>query len=88
MLERRQMHVDCTENESSFDDLMASLFVLVTHHSLTQCEASLTPIVDRLNILCRHSEIEHYPHQLRVLAKMRQLWSTKLFNVSYSEHKH
>lgn len=88
MLERRKIYVECTENESSFDDLMASLFVLVTHHSLTQCEASLTPIVDRLNTLCQHSEIEHYPNQLRVLAKMRQLWSTKLFNAAYSDIKH
>ncbi len=88
MLEQRNMTVEGCENESSFDDLMASLFVLVTHHSLTQCEASLSPIVERLTILCQHSEIEHYPHQLRVLGKMRQLWCTKLFDASCSSPRH
>lgn len=82
----QKQHPDTSE--SSFDDLMASLFVLVTHHSLTQCSASLSPIVERLNCLCRHSEIEHYPRQLKVLAKMRQLWTTKLFDVEHSLIKH
>lgn len=69
------------KSEDSFDDLMASLFILITHHSLNQCQASLNPIVERLNKLCRHSEIEHYPEQLKVLGKMRQLWRTRLFDV-------
>ena len=86
MLEQQQLKV--TGNEGSFDDLMASLFVLVTHHSLTQCKGALSPIVERLNMLCRHSEIEHYPEQLKVLAKMRQLWRTKLFNAENSGLKH
>ena len=86
MLQKQQ--ADTSENEGSFDDLMASLFVLVTHHSLTQCNASLSPIVERLNCLCRHSEIEHYPKQLKVLAKMRELWRTKLFDAEYSGIKH
>lgn len=68
-----------SRRENTFDDLMASLFVLVTHHSLTQCEDSLTPIVQRLDALCNHSEIELYPNQYRTLIKMRQLWRTKLF---------
>ncbi|MGK0374522.1 MAG: hypothetical protein ACJA2E_000991 [Arenicella sp.] len=75
-------------NEISYDNLMANLFVLVTHHSLTQCQASLMPIVERLNLLCQHSEIEHYPNQLRVLNKMRQLWRTKLFDAELSDVKH
>ena len=74
--------------ERSFDDLMAGLFVLITHHSLTQCEASLQPIVERLNKLCQHSEIELYPNQMKVLAKMRQLWRTKLFNYELSRVRH
>ena len=86
MLEVR--HTECDTQEGSFDDLMANLFVLVTHHSLTQCEGSLSPIVERLNTLCQHSEIEHYPHQMKVLAKMRQLWRTKLFNAECSRIKH
>jgi len=80
-----------TQNEAqegSLDDLMASLFVLLTHHSLTRCDAALTPIVERLNLLCQHSEIEHYPNQMKVLAKMRQLWRTKLFDVEHSGFKH
>ena len=86
LVERKQTE---TENqEVSFDDLMASLFVLVTHHSLTQCQASLEPIVERLNKLCHHSEVEHYPNQLKVLAKMRQLWLTKLFDETHSGIKH
>jgi len=67
---------------------MASLFVLLTHHSLIQCQASLTPIVERLNKLCQHSEIDHYPNQLKVLAKMRQLWRTKLFEAEFSGVTH
>lgn len=78
--EQQQDH----KTEDSFDDLMASLFVLVTHHSLSQCQASLSPIVERLNKLCRHSEIEHYPEQLKVLGKMRQLWRTRLFEIEQS----
>jgi len=74
--------------EGSFDGLMASMFVLVTHHSLTQCDASLSPIVERLNELCQHSEIEHYPNQMKVLVKMRQLWQTKLFSVECGRLKH
>jgi hypothetical protein len=79
MLEQHQSKV--AVSEASFDDLMANLFVLVTHHSLTQSQASLSPIVERLNVLCQHSEIEHYPEQLKVLAKMRHLWRTRLFNI-------
>jgi len=86
MLERRQAEIE--NRELSFDDSMESLFVLVTHDSLTQCEASLSPIVERLNKLCQHSEIEHYPNQLKVLAKMRQLWRTKSFDVEHSGLKH
>ncbi len=76
------------ENESCYDDLMASLMVLVTHHSLTQCSASISAIVERLNLLCSHSEIEHYPNQLKVLSKMRHLWRTKLFEVEVSNYRH
>ncbi len=84
MLQKQQKDT----NEISFDELMAQLFVLLTHHSLTQCKASLSPIVERLNCLCRHSEIEHYPEQLKVLAKMRQIWRTKLFGAEHSPIKH
>ena len=84
----QKRHLEIDDTEGSFDDLMASLFVLITHHSLTQCQGSLNPIVERLNKLCSHSEIEHYPHQMEVLAKMRQLWSTKLFDAQHSGFIH
>jgi len=74
--------------DDSYDDLIASLFVLVTHHSLTQCEASIEPIVTRLNLLCEHGDIEHYPNQRQVLLKMRQLWRTKLFKSQLSSTIH
>ncbi len=77
-----------SQHEVTFDDLMASLFVLVTHHSLNQCDSTLSVIVDRLDVLCKHSEIELYPNQQIVLSKMRQLWRTKLFNVQLSEVVH
>lgn len=76
------------DEQNSFDDLMASLFVLITHHSLTQCEASLVPIIERLDSLCRHSEIEHYPNQRVVLFKMRHLWQTKHFKVENQKVRH
>jgi len=85
---RQTQQTEIQSDDGSFDDLMASLFVLVTHHSLTQCEASLKPIVERLNKLCQHSEIEHYPNQMKVLSKLRQLWRTRLFDAQYSGLKH
>ena len=75
-------------SEASFDDLMASLFVLITHHSLTQSVETLTPIIDKIDLLCKHSEIEHYPLQLKVLSKMRKLWRTKLFDVEQTKVIH
>ena len=65
--------------EESFDELMASLFVLLTHHSLDKYEVSINVIVDQLEKLCQHSEIEYYPEQLKVFGKMKQLWNIKLF---------
>lgn len=87
MINYKQDHTDKNE-ESSFDELMANLFVLLTHHSLTQCEGSLMPIVERLDALCIHSEIELYPNQYRTLAKMRQLWRTKLFKTQRHTFAH
>lgn len=66
--------------EVDFDDLMASLFVLMTHHSLTQSDSVLEPIVERLHQLSRHTEIELYPNQQKVISKMQHLWRTRLFS--------
>lgn len=74
--------------EPRFDDLMAGLFVLVTHHSLTQCEAALPEIVNKLHQLCHHSEIELYPNQMKVLVKMQQLWRTRLFKSQNQTMRH
>lgn len=70
--------------EQPFDDLMANLFVMVTDYSLSQRQSIINPIVERLNTLCRHSEVEHYPEQLKVLGKMRQLWRTRLFQLEHA----
>ena len=75
-------------SEASFDDLMANLFVLITHHSLTQSVEALTLIIDKIDLLCEHSEIEHYPLQLKVLSKMRELWRTKLFDAEQTKVIH
>lgn len=88
MIEAKQYSPQTDANDRDFDELMASLFVLVTHHSLTQCPASLSPIVDRLNELCRHPDIELYPQQLKVIAKMRQLWRTHLFKNENKLYQH
>jgi len=79
MIKQTPKPEDHYAQEAPSDDLIASLFVLVTHHSLTQCEASVPVIVDRIHELCHHSEIELYPNQMKVLSKMLQLWRTRLF---------
>ncbi|GAA6136692.1 hypothetical protein NBRC116583_04390 [Arenicella sp. 4NH20-0111] len=79
-------HTDLDEQD--FDDLMAGLFVLVTHHSLTQCDNALPQIVDRIHLLTHHVDIECYPNQLKVLLKMQTLWRTKLFRREVSLLKH
>lgn len=75
-------------HERDFDDLMANLFALVTHHSLTQCESVLPQIVERIHGLTHHADIECYPHQLKVLLKMQTLWRTKLFRSEIAQVKH
>jgi len=67
-------------NNNDYDDLMASLFVLITHHSLNSCGNSLSIIVERLNQISAHPEIELYPNQKLVIAKMHNLWRAKLFS--------
>ncbi len=88
MLKQSSQDTNNNQTEDSFDDLMASLLVLVTHQTLTHCRGTLPPIVERLNKLCSHSELEYYPEQMRVLAKMRHLWETKLFASEFSQLKH
>jgi len=77
-----------SHKEVTFDDLMASLFVLVTHYSMNQSESVLKVIVDRLDSICHHPEVELYPNQLVVLAKMRRLWQTKLFDMEICQVSH
>ena len=89
MIEQQQRGLqENTSKEDSFDESMAALFVLITHHSLTQCEHAVPNIVERLDHLCHHSEIEHYPSQMSVLIKMKQLWSTRLFRSQLNERPH
>ena len=79
MIKVKQPAIQTKIEDCDFDELMASLFVLVTHHSLTNHGCTLSAIVEHLDELCRHPDIELYPKQLRVLIKMRQLWLTHLF---------
>ena len=74
--------------ETPFDELMAELFALVTHHSLTQCENILPKIIDRIHELTHHGDIEYYPRQLSVLLKMKTLWHTRLFRSEVAQLKH
>ena len=76
------------QHDVTFDDLMASLFVLITHYSLKQDDSVLNVIVDRLDFLCQHDDIEFYPNQLLVLTKMKRLWQTRLFDIEISEAHH
>lgn len=79
---------EIVEDEANFDDLMADLFVIVTHHSLTQCQSVLPRIVDRIHALTHHAEIDCYPKQLQVLLKMQSLWRTRLFKAELSQVRH
>lgn len=74
--------------DESFDDLMADLFVLVTHHSLTQCDSALPKIIKRIRQLTHHLDIECYPRQFKVLLKMESLWRTRLFRSELVKVKH
>ena len=79
---------DSAADEAGFDDLMADLFVIVTHYSLTQCQSVLPRIVDRIHALTHHAEIEYYPNQLKVLLKMQSLWRTRLFKSELAQVRH
>jgi hypothetical protein len=88
MIEAKQSTMQQEQSERDYDELMASLFVLLSHHSLTQCKASLPPIVERLDELCQHTDIELFPQQLKILVKMRQLWQTHLFQQTLASYNH
>ncbi len=74
--------------EPAFDRPMSDLLVLITHHSLTCCENALPNIIDRIDCLTQHIDIECYPEQLSVLLKMQRLWQTKLFRNEVSVLRH
>ena len=76
------------DDNADYDDLMASLFVLITHHSLNKCGNSLTTIVERLNQISAHPEIELYPNQKLVIAKIHNLWRAKLFSYRNGSRLH
>ncbi len=75
-------------DDKTFDELMADLCVLITHHSLTHCDNALPNIIDRIHSLTHHSDIECYPHQLKVLLKMQTLWRTRLFKAEVMQLRH
>ena len=63
-----------------YDDLMASLFVLITHYSVAECGDTLPKIVKRLAQLSTHPDIDVFPNQRMAIAKMHNIWKAKLFN--------
>ena len=65
--------------ERNLDELMSSLFVQLTHHSITNCPNCAPTIVNLLKQLAGHSEIEFFPQQQKVIIKMQHLWQTRLF---------
>jgi len=82
------MQLENNSTEANFDDLMASLFLLVTHHSIDKCSSTLPIIVERLHQLSHHPEIEFFPNQQKVIAKMQQLWRAQLFKQQVQERIH
>jgi len=88
MINTHKNTTEPTQHRMPFDDLMANLFVLITHYSLKQDDSILSAIIGHLDALCEHDEIEFYPNQLLVLTKMRRLWRTRLFNIEINETHH
>lgn len=88
LLEDSIKEIDASDSQTSYDSLIAALFVLLTHHGLTQSEDSANAIVARLNSLCEHTDIEYYPNQQRVFLKMRKLWRIKQFRSELTEMLH
>ena len=73
MTETQQVDID-------YDDLMASLFVLITHYSVVECGDTLLKIVKRIVQLSKHPDIDVFPNQRMAIAKMHNIWKAKLFN--------
>ncbi len=74
------MNVKKTLLEDDYDDLMASLVVLITHHSLDKSTETLATIVERFAQLSNHPHIDLFPNQRMVIAKLQNLWKAKLFS--------
>ena len=76
------------EPERNLDELMSSLFVQLTHHSITNCPASAPTIVKLLELLSSHSELEFFPQQQKVIIKMQHLWKTRMFLQKVNKQLH
>ena len=67
-------------SDAEFDDLIASLFVLITHFSINNNGETLVKIVTRLSQLSEHPHVDLFPIQQMAIAKMQNIWKAKLFN--------
>ena len=65
-------------SNAEFDDALSRLLILITHHSLKQEHATLASIVESVDGLLQHPDIEFFPQQQEVLIKMRKLWLMRL----------
>ena len=77
-----------SSSERNLDELMSSLFVQLTHHSITNCPGCAPTIVDLLKQLAAHSELEFFPQQQKVIIKMQHLWKTRLFLLKSDNNLH
>lgn len=74
--------------ESGFDQTLAELLLLITHHGISENQAVLESIIDRLDALCKQSELEFFPQQQLVIHKIRKLWQLKLLHSAADNIRH
>lgn len=69
-------------NEKPLDALQAGLLVLITQYTLEPCQCTGTAIRERLQELCKHTEMIFFPEQHLVYSKMLRYWNAKTYKRS------
>lgn len=64
-------------DQPSLDSLQAGLFFLINQYTFRQCPKIAEKIVEHLDMLCRHSQIELLPAQNHLYSKMINLWRAR-----------
>lgn len=72
----------------SLDELMARLFTLITHHSCLASDDVVIDIVSHIQQLAHHPELEFFPYQRTVIAKMHKHWCVKLAQADLTKILH